>query len=205
MSNVNVLIIEDEAIIAEDIREMLNELGYDVLPIVHDSAKAIDFLSFHTPDLVLCDINIKGDKDGIEVASLIGKKKRIPFVFLTSLSDRHTVARAREVLPYGYIVKPFDKRDLLTNIEMALFKFGKEIEDKEINQKKVEQISNDKLTPQEYRILKEMVAGLNNSQIADTLDITMNTLKYHLKNLFGKMEVSNRAGLLQKLLALVTQ
>lgn len=89
MGNINILIIEDEAVIAEDISDMLKHLGYDVAGIIHSSDRAIDYLGFHSPDLVLCDIMIKGDKDGIQISELIHTKKRIPFIYLTSLSDRH--------------------------------------------------------------------------------------------------------------------
>ena len=100
MSNLSIFIIEDEGLIAEDISDKLGDLGYDVAGIAANSEKAIDFLSGHTPDLVLCDICIKGTRDGIEVAELISKRKKVPFIFLTSLSDRGTLERAKRTLPY---------------------------------------------------------------------------------------------------------
>ena len=117
MSNISILIIEDEVIIAQDIAGKVKRLGYDVAGIKSSSEKAIDFLSFHTPDLVLCDIRIKGAKDGIEVASIIREKKKIPFIYLTSMSDRATLDRAKKTLPYGYIVKPFNANQLGRAIE----------------------------------------------------------------------------------------
>ena len=204
MSNINILIIEDEAIIAQDIQQMIISLGYDSAGIIHSSDRAIDYLSFNTPDLVLCDINIKGPKDGIDVAKIIRQKKKIPFVFLTSMTDRATIEKAKSALPYGYIVKPFDQRDLLSNIEIALFKFSQEIEALLINKLKIDRLCHDPTTDQEYHILQQMIAGYSNSQIAEKLFISINTLKFHIKNLFSKMDVSSRADMLQKILKMIS-
>ena len=195
-----ILIIEDEVIIAEDISCILSELGYEVVGVIHSSDKAIDYLSFHTPDLVLCDIMIKGPYDGIDVAATIRKKKKIPFVFLTSLSDRHTVSRAKIALPYGYIVKPFDEKDLLTTIEVALYKFSQELESLKITEEKINAIIKTHLTQKEYRILYDMINGLNYIQITVNRGISKNTLKYHTKNIFTKFGASNRAEVMQILL-----
>lgn len=200
MSNIRILIIEDEAIIAQDIESQIEELGYDSAGIIHNGDKAVDYLSFHTPDLVLCDINIKGTLDGIDVANAVRAKKKIPFVFLTSMTDRGTIEKAKSALPYGYIVKPFDKRDLLTNIEMALFKFSQEIDVLKLTREKVNALATTPLTDQEFKILNEIINGLSNQQIIEKLYISINTLKYHMKNLLTKMDVKNRAEVLQKLL-----
>ncbi|MEP7322135.1 MAG: response regulator [Saprospiraceae bacterium] len=201
MDNINILIIEDEAIIAEDISDMLKHLGYDVAGIIHSSERAIDYLGFHSPDLVLCDIMIKGDKDGIQISELIQTKKRIPFIYLTSLSDRPTLERAKKTLPYGYIVKPFDERDLLTGIEMALYKFSSELEKLSLNREKLESLSSETLTDQEYKILMEMINGNNNEQICAKIFISNNTLKYHTKNLMSKFDAENRGEIMQKIIA----
>jgi DNA-binding NarL/FixJ family response regulator len=201
MSNIHVLIIEDEAIIAEDIRDMLGHLGYDVAEVIHNSDRAIDYLSFHSPDLVLCDIMIKGEKDGIQIAEMIQAKKRIPFIYLTSLSDRSTLDRAKKTLPYGYIVKPFDERDLLSGIEMALYRFSQEMEGLALTREKVEALSSEPLTDQEYKILMEMINGSNNEQICKKIFISVNTLKYHTKKLMSKFDTEHRGEIMQKIIA----
>ena len=91
MSNINILIIEDEAIIAEDISDMIRKIGYEVAAIIGNGDKALDYLGFHYPDLVLCDIMIKGTRDGIQIAEWLRKNRQIPFLFLTSLTDRATL------------------------------------------------------------------------------------------------------------------
>lgn len=196
-----VCIVEDEALIAEDIRMILLDLGYHVSKVLHHSDQAIDYLSFHTPDLVLCDINIKGPKDGIEVATIIRKKKALPFVFLTSLSDRTTIERARSALPYGYIVKPFDERDLLASIEIALYKYQQEVEELTLTRSRLEAIWSSSFTDKEYDIIEQILQGHSYEKVMEELDITKNTLKYHTKNIYSKSKVSNKAEFLQVLLA----
>lgn len=204
MSNISIVIVEDEAIIAQDIAYKITTLGYDVEKIIHNGDKAIDYLSFHTPDLILCDIRIKGTKDGIEVAEAIRSKKNVPFVFLTSMSDRETLNRAKKTLPYGYIVKPFNDKDLFSVIEMAIYKFSQEIESLKITKDKINLLTHSAITDREYEILECMIQGLPNKDIPEKLFISINTLKYHIKNLFAKFEVSSRAEALQKILTLVT-
>jgi len=120
-SNISILIVEDEVIVAMDIARRVKKLGYEVADIKHHSDHAINYLEVHTPDLILCDINIKGTKDGIAVATFNQSHKKVPLIFITALSDRPTLERAKKSLPYGYIVKPFNNRDLLTAIELALY------------------------------------------------------------------------------------
>jgi DNA-binding NarL/FixJ family response regulator len=204
MSNISILIIEDEVVIAQDIAGKVSRLGYDVAGIKHSSEKAIDYLSFHTPDLVLCDIRIKGEKDGIDIAEMNQKEKRIPFIFLTSLSDRATLDRAKKTLPYGYIIKPFNDRDLLSAIEMALYRHSAELDKLAITKDKVNQIVHSDLTEKEFEILLDLTKGLNNIQIAEKNFVSINTTKYHIRNLLAKFEVSNRAEALHRIIDLLT-
>lgn len=197
-----ILIIEDELIIAKDIESILMHLGYGVEKIIQNGDEAISYLSFHSPDLVLCDISIKGQSDGIEVATRISKKKKIPFVFLTSLSDPATLDRAKLALPFGYIVKPFDERDIASAVEIALFKFEQELQAVRISRDRIEKLAERTLTDQEYHILEHMIKGADYKFIAESLTISRNTIKYHTKNIFLKFEASGRADLMQKLLML---
>ncbi len=117
-----VLIVEDEAIIAEDIRRTLVHLGYDVPPSAATGGDAVALAGSLQPRLILMDIKLKGPMDGIEAAGLIRDRFGIPVVFLTSHSDEATLARAKETQPYGYILKPFEDRELRIAIEVALRK-----------------------------------------------------------------------------------
>jgi len=123
MTKIKILIVEDELIIAEDIRSELEELGYDVVALATHYEEALELLQFHNPDVVLIDIILAGDKDGIDLAKTIRDTADTPLIFLTSHSDQATVERAKQVNPDAYILKPFEKSDLYTAIEIAFFNY----------------------------------------------------------------------------------
>ncbi len=126
MSKTNILIVEDESIIAKDIQQSLKKLGYTVVGICATGEDAIKTSEEQKPDLVLMDIMLKGEMNGIEAASLIREKLNIPIIFLTAYADESTLNKAKESEPYGYIIKPFKEIDLRTSIEMSLYKHEKE-------------------------------------------------------------------------------
>src|ERR1035437_1914883 len=126
MSKTNILIVEDESIVAKDIQHSLKKLGYTVVGICstgEDAIKAADELK---RDLVLMDIMLKGDMSGIEGAEQIREKYNIPIIYLTAYADESTLSKAKVSEPYGYIIKPFKEIDLHTSIEMAIYKHEKE-------------------------------------------------------------------------------
>lgn len=205
MSNISILIIEDEGVVAHDIARRVKKLGYDVAGIKNSSDQALNYLSIHTPDLILCDIMIDGDKDGIGVAEDVHKTKRIPLIFLTALSDRNTLERAKKVLPYGYIVKPFDNHDLLTAIELALYKHSVELDNLAITHEKINLITTEEITDREFEMLEDIIKGLTNQQISEARFISVSTVKYHIGKLLEKMQVSNRADALHKIIQLLTR
>jgi CheY-like chemotaxis protein len=122
-----ILIVEDEILVATDIQESLESLGYSVLNTVDTGLKAIEAVEKELPDLVLMDINLKGEMTGIEAAKTIIQKNDVPIIYLTANADIDTVNKAKVALPYGYIIKPFTDKDLQTNIEIAIFKFGNDL------------------------------------------------------------------------------
>lgn len=126
MSGRNILVVEDDNIIAADIQYTLKRLGYDVLSTAVSGEEAIKKAALLKPDLVLMDIVLKGAIDGIKAAAHIINQFNIPVVYLTSHSDRATIERARETGPYGYLMKPFDEKDMSATLEMALYKHGME-------------------------------------------------------------------------------
>jgi len=122
MTSPTVLIVEDEAIVAMELEEKLNSMGYVVLTSVSSGEQAIARSEQLEPDLVLMDIRLDGALDGIEAAEIIGKKQQIPVVYLTAHTDDKTLQRAKLTEPFGYLVKPFSERELKTTLEMALYK-----------------------------------------------------------------------------------
>ncbi|MCW8963325.1 MAG: response regulator [Gammaproteobacteria bacterium] len=117
-----ILIVEDEAIVAEDIRQHIEEEGYQVVNTVDSGEKALAFLQNERVDLILMDIMLAGEIDGIDTASQVKKLYLIPIIFLTAYSDQKKLERARMAEPYGYLIKPFDERELKSTLTMALYK-----------------------------------------------------------------------------------
>ncbi len=128
MTKANILVVEDEGIVAQEIKSRLERLGYAVCGIVHSGVKAIEAADELRPNLVLMDIKIKGDMDGIEAAGEIKTRFNIPVIYLTAYTDEETLKRAKAMEPFGYIVKPFEERNLMVAIEIALHRHKSEKE-----------------------------------------------------------------------------
>jgi CheY-like chemotaxis protein len=116
----DIVIVEDESIVALDIKDKLEHLGHNVLAIVSSGKDAIEEVVKIKPDLVLMDIVLKGEIDGVETARRIRELFDIPIIYLTAHSDEQTLKRARITGPFGYIIKPFTDEDLQKAIELAL-------------------------------------------------------------------------------------
>ncbi|MDF7813929.1 LytTR family transcriptional regulator DNA-binding domain-containing protein [Hymenobacter sp. YC55] len=117
----SILIVEDELLIAAEIERMLTRLGHAPLEPVDNSDDALSALAQHPVELVLMDINIAGDCDGIATALLVRRQFAVPVVFLTARSDSATLNRAKLTQPYGYLIKPFTEESLRAQIEVALY------------------------------------------------------------------------------------
>jgi len=124
MKKVNILIVEDEPIIADDLSMSIEELGYHVCGVAASGKDALALIDSKQPDVVMLDIQLEDDITGIDVAHKIKEQYDIPYIFLTSHADSSTISDVVRTNPSGYIVKPFDDADLQTNIELALFKHG---------------------------------------------------------------------------------
>ena len=152
-----ILVVEDEVIIGMDIKNSLKKLGYNVPAVVATGEKAIEKAASIQPDLILMDIMLKGAIDGVEAAARIRAQLNLPVVFLTAHTDNTTLQRAKETQPFGYIVKPFQEKDLHTTIEIALARCKAESEirkalekEKELNELKsrfVSMVSHEFRTP----------------------------------------------------------
>ena len=122
MAAAKVLVVEDEGIEALDIQQRLIRLGYCVPVIALSGEEALQKVEETGPDLVLMDIMLHGALDGVEAAAVIQARFDIPVIYLTAYADEDTLQRAKTTVPYGYIVKPFQERELQITIEMALYK-----------------------------------------------------------------------------------
>ena len=122
MDRVQVLVVEDEAIVAMDIQSKLEDLGYSVIALIRSGEEAIQTACEMGPDLILMDISLQGDMDGISAAIRIRESNQIPLIFMTAHGDAETLHRANLTEPLGYIIKPFNEQDLRAAIEVALNK-----------------------------------------------------------------------------------
>lgn len=122
MSQKSLLIVEDEVLVARDIQARLVRMGYEVAGIAYKGTEAIDMALALRPDLILMDIHLKDEIDGVEAALIIREKYDVPVIFCTAFSNDETLERAKISEPYGYVLKPFDNRELEINIEIAVYK-----------------------------------------------------------------------------------
>ncbi len=122
MEKASVLIVEDEVLIARDIRKSLEEMGHSVTAVASSAEDAIKSVEDTRPDMLLMDIALPGEVDGIAAASIIRSRFNVPSLYLTSYSDEKTLQRAKATRPLGYLIKPFEERELKLAIEMALYK-----------------------------------------------------------------------------------
>lgn len=196
MDTIRILIVEDEPLIAENISMYLNNHNFAVSGIAYDDEEAIAELKNNPPDAVLLDVNLESAKDGIEIAEYINNNNRIPFVFLTSYSDKTIVERAKRTNPAGYIVKPFNEQTLYTTLEIALANFATRANQHvpKLSLQKINMNLPGPLSDREFEVLELIYEGKTNQQICDLLFIAMNTVKRHVTNAYFKLDVNNRSG-----------
>lgn len=200
MSRIRVLIVEDEPLIAEHIATYLDNNDFEVSAISYDWDDAAGQLKDNTPDVVLLDINLEEERDGIQLAKLINEKYHLPFLFLTAHSDKNTLQKAKDVNPGGYIVKPYNERTIAASIEIALSNYYAAANKKFplITEHLINHKLHEPLSEREMDILKLLYEGVSNNQIAAQLFISINTLKTHLKNIYLKLDVNNRYSVIVK-------
>ncbi|SET31440.1 diguanylate cyclase (GGDEF) domain-containing protein [Nitrosomonas marina] len=121
--HIKILIVEDEQIVALDLKRRLTKLGYDVIGTAASGDKAFALISQELPSVVLMDIHIQGEMDGVEVAARLQEKHSIPVIYLTAYSEEKTLSRARATMPYGYLLKPFSDRELHVMIQVSMERF----------------------------------------------------------------------------------
>ncbi len=131
MDKAKILIVEDEAIVAGDIKDSLETMGYAVCGAVSTGEEAVERVEADGPDLVMMDIVLKGGMDGVQAAETIGARFDVPVIFLTAHADSDLIHRVKRTKPFGYLLKPFDDKELQTIIELALYKAEVEKELKE--------------------------------------------------------------------------
>lgn len=188
-----IIVVEDEIIISQDIQAILRKHGATIVGSYYRADKAINGLKSVEADIALLDINLGGATTGIDIAAILRRDKIMPYIFLTSYSDPATLTQAQEQSPYGYLVKPFQEATLITTLSIALSNFAKQQDTLRLDR-------FDHITAQEKQLCTLLYQGKSYQDIADQLTVSINTVRYHVKNIYGKCHVSSRAELISYLL-----
>ncbi|MEM7550492.1 MAG: LytTR family transcriptional regulator DNA-binding domain-containing protein [Bacteroidota bacterium] len=120
MSKIKILIVEDELIIAEDVSLKLKQMGYSVIAVTDNASDTLRTINFNAPDLIIMDIHLKGETNGIELTKKIKELINVPVIYLTNIADSETVEKAKDTFPSAYILKPFRPRELSIAIQLAI-------------------------------------------------------------------------------------
>lgn len=195
MKSEKILIVEDEPIIALMLKETLLNVGYSNITLAHEYDTALQLINDDPFDLVLLDINLEDNKDGIHLAAVVKEEhKNTSVVFVTGNSDYKTVTRATLVEPDGFIIKPINETELIVLLEIIFHKQSK------IDNSLPFNIQNDiqkSLTRREIEILNHIIKGDSNKMIASKLFISVRTVSVHRANLMKKLNAKNTADLVR--------
>lgn len=188
----SILIVEDELIVANNIAEIVSaNLEMAICGIVTNAVDALKVVKVQNPTLIICDIAIKGEINGIELMQLISQFSYVPFLYLTAFSDKSTLIAAAATNPSAFLVKPFTQQQLLAAINMAFLPSAQEFEMKTRGLEAPP-------TKRETEILGLLAKGENTKSIADMLDLSDLTVQTHRKNLIVKYGVRSMNELVAK-------
>lgn len=207
MSDIRILIVEDEPLIAEDIACLLEKHDFVVSAIVYTKEDAINELNNNIPDMVLLDINLNGKIEGIDIAEEVNNHYNIPFIFITSYSDKQTLDRAKHTEPSGFVVKPFNEATLYSTLEIGLYNYAQKTKRlfPEIVLSKLNQHLTNPISEREFALLQLIYDGKTNKQISEALFISFNTVKKHINNTYLKLDATSRATSILRMRELMQQ
>ena len=190
-----ILIVENEPLIAQDLKCICEKIGHQVIGISYNATQALDQLSSRKPEFAFLDIHLDHGLSGIDIANIIRAQYNIPFAFITSFVDDTTLELAKTTLPIGYIVKPFEEKDIIALLQVGLFRFKHQNNKGGRNLEKLNAQLEKTITEREFEIISMILDGVSNQEIAKTLYVSENTIKTHIKRIYTKMDVHNRAEL----------
>lgn len=201
MKKIKVGIVEDEIIIAETISLALKKLGYLPTKPAYSYESAISMLESEKPDIVLLDINLNDELDGVDLAHYINANYSLPIIFLTANSDRNTIDRSKQTRPNAFLVKPFSNEDLFSAIEIAHFNHEIQTEENKNTKINILQSALEKyqITSREEEIILMVSQGFRHKEISQRLFISEATVKRHLSNIYQKTGVQSSIDALNKL------
>ncbi|MDB4273829.1 response regulator [Algibacter sp.] len=182
-----ILLIEDEFIISKDIKTQLGKNNFAQVTIAKDYNTAFYLFTSNTYDLIISDINLNTNKDGIEIITEFSKIKKVPVVYLTAYSDKDVIRRAEKTMPFAYILKPYNNNQLKVTINLAILNFKKNLKPIEENSENTEKLNL--LTNREKEILIVLSTGKITREIGALLGISDNTVEQHKKNIKKKLDL----------------
>jgi DNA-binding NarL/FixJ family response regulator len=200
MQKKQILVVDDDHTTANVMQLYLENFGFEVPETAHSGADAIEKAKKLKPDLVLMDIFLGKGLDGIDAAEAIMKRLLIPVIYVTAHSDEKTLERAQRTNPYGFINKPLRDTDLKTTVRFALDKnkMNPVKEDSPLLEDVLNQVYN--LTPAESRVVSRLLDNPDVESTADTLHISISTVRTHLKHIYRKTETNSQSSLFHKII-----
>jgi len=198
-----ILVVEDEVAVALELEESLTREGYEVVGVARSGEEAADMARRFRPDLILMDIVLKGEMDGIDAAGKIRQELDIPVVFLTGHSQEELIDRAKSTKPYGYILKPLHKGQIRAAIEIALHNKERKMPLRDVGNEsdssKSHRLFSNQLpeklsgfTPRELRVADLVGQGKSTKEIAELLHLSTETISWHRKNIRNKLGLNNK-------------
>lgn len=195
-TNATILIVEDELITAESIAELLAQEDYEIAGVTPTAAGALDICEEKRPHVVICDVNIKGNINGLELARQLKRLYQCEVIFLTAYTDAATIQAAAAAVPVMYVVKPFSDAQLLAAVQMAFhklyFKAESEAEAPAAGVKV-------QLSDREMEVVQLVAQGLSSKQIAQRLFISEETVKTHRRRMLHRNNIANFPQLIYQL------
>jgi len=181
----SVLIIEDELLVAQNIEAILEDNGFIVTGIATEVTSAKNLIAHKRPDVILCDIYLKGTETGIDFAEyILNSSLDIPIVFLTAFADTHTIKRASAAQPVAYLVKPFTDKQLVATLRLVT------------TSEPDKNIVVPEPSPREKEILNWLAKGNTSKQIAQSLNLSEHTVQTHRKNLMNRYNTTSSTELI---------
>ncbi len=188
MNKKKVVIVEDEALIADHIAGILESAEYEVLEIFDESEPLFSFLEQKQPDILLLDINLNGDLDGVDIAHEINHKYQIPIIFLTSNTDKRIVERVKRTMPVSFIAKPYTAEGLLSNIDIAMHNYYQN--NQSTTQVEAEKVKDSIFVKDKSELVRVKFENIAYVQAMDNYSIIFTLLgkKYIVPHTLKKME-----------------
>jgi len=202
MTAERILIVEDEGILVGHLQNMLTTLGYTVSTPVATGEAALATVASEPPDMVLMDIRLAGDVDGITAAREIRRRWGIPVVFLTAHAEDSVLEKAKAAAPYGYLVKPISERALAATLTMAFHRHSLDRQPRAVsvapNISSIKHLPFERISHRNREVLELLVKGMTLKQIANALGISVQAVWKHQQSIFRKLGVASIVELLSR-------